>query len=322
MRAVFNVIVKTFHQLLWAAVAVALFAGCRGVPTAGEKSARHDVAAVADGLHFNQTNSALPVLTQDSSISNFIEFALLNSPKVAAAFYDWSGSVENITVARSLPDPKLTFQAYIQDTLTSLMPGLMQDLPGPGKLTAAARVAEAESRAKYVAFESAVLQTAFDVKSGSYNLQSLDEQLRVHHQMHALLFQLATLARSENEVGKGTLLDVYRAEMELDQHHTDIANLADSRGPLLAQFKAALGLTPTQPEPPVPTKLETTPLDLNEGNLLATAFARNPRLKAMEADVHLAEASVAQAAKQKCLIFPPACRRKFMNLRFTGRRRA
>ena len=33
--------------------------------------------------------------------------------------------------------------------------------------------------------------------------------------------------------------------------------------------------------------------------LLATAFARNPRLKAMEADVRLAEANITLAAKSK-----------------------
>jgi outer membrane protein TolC len=40
--------------------------------------------------------------------------------------------------------------------------------------------------------------------------------------------------------------------------------------------------------------------------LLDIAFARNPRLKAMEAEVRLAEASIALARKPKCPIFPPA----------------
>jgi outer membrane protein TolC len=160
-------------------------------------------------------------------------------------------------------------------------------------------VAAAGSQGKYFAFESAVLQTAFDVKSAYYNLYFLDEQLRLHHQTHALLAQLATLSRSQNEVGKGALRDVYRAEIERDQHQTDIANMEDSRGPLLAQFKAALGLTRDQPDPPVPATLESTPLDLNADDLLATAFARNPRLKEMEADVRVAEAAIAQARKSK-----------------------
>lgn len=279
------------------AAGIFVLTGCQGIPTSGEKSARRDLGAVAGKYRPDSQPPKLPELTPDSDLSNYLAFALLNSPTIAATFYDWSASVENITVARSLPDPKLTFQAYIQDSLTSLMPGLIQDLPGPGKLKTAARVATAASQVKYFAFESAVLQTAFDVKSSCYNLYFLDEQLRVHHQTHALLAQLAALARSQNEVGKGTLPDVYRAEIERDQHLTDIANMEDSRGLLLAQFKAALGLTRDQPDPPVPAKFEGTPLDVNADDLLATAFTRNPRLKELEADVQMAEAAVAQARK-------------------------
>ena len=91
---------------------------------------------------------------------------MFNHPEVAANYYDWSASVERITVERSLPDPKLTFEAYIGGAVTSLMPGLMADLPGPGKLSARARVATAESEAKYFTFEASVLQTAFEVKKG------------------------------------------------------------------------------------------------------------------------------------------------------------
>jgi outer membrane protein TolC len=49
----------------------------------------------------------------------------------------------------------------------------------------------------------------------------------------------------------------------------------------------------------MPACFESTPLDLNGDELLDTAFARNPRLKAMEAEVRLAEASIALARKSK-----------------------
>ena len=276
---------------------ILLVAGCRGVPTAGEKSARHDLASVTDKFHPNQGKPALPLLTPDTGMSNFLVYALLNSPNVQAAYEDWVSSVERITVERSLPDPKLTFQAYIVESLTSLMPGLMQELPGPGKLRVAANVATAESRAKYFAFESAVLQTTFDVKSAYYNLYFLDERIRINRRTLALLGDLETAARAQNEVGKGTLQDVYRAQIERDQLATAITNLEDSRRPLTAQFKAALGLTRDQPDPPLPVKFESTPLELDADDVLASAFARNPQLKEAEAEVRLAEASIAQARK-------------------------
>jgi len=289
---------KKFVALL-AAVAVFLLAGCRGVPVAGEKQARQDIGTVASQYRPADQRPALPELTPDSSLSNYLEFALLNSPGVAAAYYDWSASIENITVARSLPDPKLTFQAYIQNVLTSLMPGLTEDLPGPGKLQAAGRVAAAQSQARYFDFETAVLQTAFDVKSAYYNLNSLEERLDINRETLPLLRELEKASRAQNQVGKGTLQDVYRAQIDEDQLTTDIANLEDSRRLLLTQFKAALGLTRDQADPSAPIKFDAPALEVRADDLLATAFARNPRLKEAEAEVRMAQESIAQARKTR-----------------------
>jgi outer membrane protein TolC len=277
----------------------ALLAGCRGVPATGEKQARRDFNVVASQYRPANQRPALPQLTPNCSLSNYLVFALLNSPNVEAAYYDWSASVENITVARSLPDPKLTFQAYIQDVLTSVMPGLMQDFPGPGKLNVAGRVATAQSQAKYFDFESAVLQSAFEVKSAYYNLHFLDERIRISRETLALLAELEKTARAQNQVGKATLQDVYRAQMEEDQLTSAIANLEDSREPLRARFKAALGLTHNQTDPPIPTNCYATTLVLNAHDLLVTALARNPQIKALEADERMAEESIAQARKSK-----------------------
>jgi len=78
----------------------------------------------------------LPKLTSESRLNDFVLFAMLNRPAVAAAYYDWTASVQRITVERSLPDPRLTFQSDISNMVMSLMPGLMMDFPGPGKLKA------------------------------------------------------------------------------------------------------------------------------------------------------------------------------------------
>jgi outer membrane protein, heavy metal efflux system len=69
--------------------------------------------------------------------------------------------------------------------------------------------------------------------------------------------------------------------------------------PLLAQFKAALGLNAEDAAPPVPQKFESTPLDLTSDRLFAAALVRNPRLKAMEADVRRADASIRLAYKAR-----------------------
>lgn len=271
-----------------------IVSGCRGLQTTGEKSARQDLASIHALL---QTN--LPVLTTNASLQNVVTFALYNQPLVRAAYADWAASVENITVSRSLPDPKLMFELYFADAVQSIMPGLSADFPGPGKLAARAEVASAESRARYFQFESAALQTAFAVQKSYYPLHFLDEKLRVNRQSLALLASLEILARAQNEVGRATLQDVLRAQIEQEKLKTETEDLEDSRHVLTAQFKAALGLHAEQPDPPVPTDAEFTETKQNDEDLFAAALKRNPRLKAMAAEIKIAEASIRVARKEK-----------------------
>lgn len=278
---------------------VALFAlaGCKGVPTKAEKEARRQIQEAGAHYRPNDHKPALPVLTTNSTLGDYLTFALLNQPGVEAAYYDWEASVERITTARSLPDPQLTFQMDIQNVVTSIMPGLMASFPWLGKLRAGAGVASAESQARYFAFQSAVLKSAFDVKKAYYQLYFLEEKIRVNRENLNLLAGLEKLARSQNEVGKVTLQDVLRAQIEQARLNTGIANLEDSRNSFLAQFKAALGLKAGEQNPPVPVHFESTPLDLTSDKLFETALVQNTRLKALEAEVRAAEVSIQLARK-------------------------
>src|SRR5208282_1437553 len=165
----------------------------------------------------------------ESGLSNYLSYALLNQPRVEAAYYDWLASIERITVERSLPDPQLTFQMDIQTVVTSLMPGLMMSFPGAGKLRTAAALAAAESQAKYFAFASASLESAYNLKRALWQLYFLDEKLRVNCETLRLLADLVQLALALNEVGKVTLQDVLRAQIEQDRLRATLANHEDSR---------------------------------------------------------------------------------------------
>ncbi len=275
-------------------------AACSGIPTRSERAARDDLHAVGQVFRPSNARPALPELTESSSLGDYLRFAMLNQPEVEAAYYEWAAAVEHITQERSLSDPQFTFESDIIDQVVmTVMPGLMQEFPGPGKLRLRADVASSESRAKYFAFESSVLQTALAVKRAYYQLYFLEEMIRVNRGILLLLDELERIARAQNEVAKVTLQDVLRAQIEQDRVITEIANLEDSRNPLVAQFKAALGLTVEQSDPPLPARFETTPLDVTSDQLLFTAFARNPVLKMMEADVGRATAALELAYRAR-----------------------
>lgn len=280
-----------------AAAALALLAGCRGTPIASEREARASLADVTSRYRPGGSRPPLPPLSPESPLSAYLTYALLNNPEVEAAYFEWAAGVERITTARSLPDPALTFEADIGDTVTALLPGLMLELPGPGKLRAAGDVAAAESTGLYFRFEQEVLRTADRLKAAYYRLHFLEENVRVQKDVFELLETIEELARHQNAAGKVTLQDVLRAQIERDQLATQIANLEDSRQPLLAEFKAALGLERHDPDPPAPSSFEPSPGDPDSEALWASAVRRNPALRAMEAAVRRAEAALDLARK-------------------------
>jgi len=282
---------RTARVLVLALLAIVTFlAGCAGVPTPIEKASREDLAKVAAHYRPGDAKPELPVLTEESKIGDYLRFAMLNNPRIEAAYYDWFSSVESITIARSLPDPRLTFSADISDMVESVMAGLMVDLPGPGKLRAAGNVAAADSQGRYFAFEAEVLRASFAVKSVYYRLQFLEDNIRIQRDTLKLLGDLEQLARQQNAAGRATLQDALRAQIEQEQLKTQIDNLEESRGTLLAEFKAALGLGVSDADPPLPAQFVSSGEAPDRDKILETALQRNPAIQQMGADVRRAQA--------------------------------
>lgn len=273
--------------------------GCVGRPVAVEKTARRQIAEVASQLGAQPGEIKLAPLTAESSHADALRHAVLKHPRVWAAYHEWARTVERITVERSLPDPVFVFEADVSDMISTLMPGLMLELPGSRKRALAAQAASAESEVKYHELEAQVQQVAFGFKKAYYQLHYLDAKLRVNAESLELLKDLEAIARRQNEVGKATLQDVLRAQIEQDQMAAEIANLGDARQSLLAQYKAALGLQRGDPEPAIPSRFETTSLEVDPDQLWQMALTRNPALRTMAAEVRAAEASLAMATRSR-----------------------
>lgn len=287
------------HCLGVPTLAAVLLSGCTGFSTSSERQSRASLKALTGKYRPGDSKAALPALVRNSSLQAFLKYAMLNQPRVEAAYYDYAAAVEGITMEHSLPDPRLTFELDIQSVLTTLMPGIMTDVPWQGKLRIRADKASAESEAKFFAFAAAVLQTAYEVKRPYYQLHFLDERIRINRETLALMGELEQIARAQTESGKVTLQDVLRTQIEQERLRVEITNLEDSRNPLLAKFKAALGLHAGQPNPPFPLRFESTPLDLTSERLFAKALAVNPRLKQMEAEIRMAENDIRLAHQSK-----------------------
>ena len=286
---------KCCSKLLLSLALVLLIVGCSGLSTTEEVAARKQLANVTAAYRIVEDS---PLVTPDTSLQELMTRAVRKSPQVQAAYFDWVQAVERITVERSLPDPKITFEADIQDMVMAVMPGLMLDLPGPGKLRAQAAVAAAEAQMKYAEFRKAVLVSAANLKKAYFELQALEDTIAVNKRNLKLVHELRDITQAQHSAGRTTLQDVLRADIESDELTVRIENLEDSRTVATTRYTTALGYSPNSPvKVPLPKRFENSvdspPLD----EIYKTALTRNPTLVLMEAEIRKAEAAVTLARR-------------------------
>jgi outer membrane protein TolC len=285
------------HAVL-ASVLVAL-AGCIA-PATAERAARSELARAEHDYRPGDQRAALPVLTAESPLADFVRYAVLRHPQVEAAYADWRASVAAIAPTRALPDPQLTFEADIADTLMTFMPGLMFDVMTPGKRRAMANEMTATSNVARRALIATVLRTAADVRKAWIELAYATETGRLYGATIETADRAVELANIDYETGRGGMSS-FEKQIRLQniaaQHHAHHAAVSERVIAARAGFKAALGLAPGEADPPWPTApLALTPLPPAD-ELWQRASASNAELGQMRAMVDMAVASVDVARK-------------------------
>lgn len=282
-----------------AIVGAALSSGCASLPPSAERSARADLQATGAALLAREGRPALPVLRADSPPEEFVRYAVLNHPAVAAAYYDWRAGVEDIAPARSLPEPSLTFEADITDTLMSFMPGLMFDIMGAGKRAAMGREATAVAGVARRTYLAVLLNTAAAARKAWIELAFIEEAIRLRELSAGTLGRSRDIANADYTTGRGmgSLTDQVRFTNEIAKVHSDLATLADRRTAVRARFKSALGLAPADPDPSWPRPVLMPTALPGEDELWRRASAANAELGRMRAMVEMAVAGVEVARK-------------------------
>lgn len=285
------------RSILISLLVTGLLAGCATRPIREEREARGQVSELAR----LRAELPMPILQAHSTQKDYLRFALLKHPRIAAAHADWRAAVEEITPARSLPDPKLTFEADIADMVMTLMPGLMFDIMGPGKRAAMGREAAAGADVAYQDYRAVVLQVAAELKKTLADLAYIDAALGLRAESLAALDQSSAFAEADYSTGRGmgTLEDQVNARTETERIRIEVANLTDQRDATRARLKAALGLRRDEASPAWPTRFAPSPAPADEDTLWSQVLLANPQLGSMRAMVQMAVSQVAVARKTR-----------------------
>lgn len=277
------------------------FPGCVGTRIAAEKSARDRVAQVGDELRPAHAKPALPALPAESPLETYVRYAVLNHPAVEAAYYDWRAAVEDITPARSLPDPQFTFEADISDMLMTFMPGLMVDYMTAGKRAAMGREVAAGSEVVYRNYVTTLLRTAAAARKAWIELAFIDEAVHLRENSMRAIEQSLALSGADYSTGFGmtTLENQVRSLNSAAQVRAELATLQDRRTAARTRFKSALGLVRTEADPPWPAANLTASELASEEELWELIRATNPEIATMQAMVEMAIAGVEVAQKTR-----------------------
>lgn len=241
-----------------------------------------------------QKTLALPELIQE---------ALARNPEIQAARKQWEASASRIAQARSLDDPTLQVQwwnapqTFNFGQAENTIIGLSQKFPFPGKLALKEQVASRSAEMTEQALRAKERDLIARVKQAYYDLFFAHKAIQIHHEQIDLLKEFFEIANAKFRVGKGSQVDVLKAQVELSTLYQRLPVLEQQRDTAQAKLNTLLDRDPRflleVPQGPRDGRFDK---DLEELYLVATSA--RPELKANELAIQRNERSRALALSE------------------------
>ncbi len=245
-----------------------------------------------------KTSAPLP---DNAGEKEFLAAAALDNPGLKAAFHHWRAALERVPQVKALPDPQITFAAFVRQIETRVGPqnmkiGLMQKFPWFGKLklkgSAAARAAEA-ARQQYEALKD---QLFFRVKNAYVDLYWTYRKIDILEENQQLLTLLEEVLRTKYRTGAASYANLLKIQVERDRLKDRLRSTRQYLDPARAALNTAMNRPPRSPLP-IPRTLPERALDLSYQQLTKQLETANPNLGALRAAAAGAESGVRLAKK-------------------------
>jgi len=258
-------------------------------------------AQLAQSIENDFNNGKQIVLDTNSTLDDYLAYAALNNPGLKSAFYNWQASLENITQAKSLPDPVFTYGQSIGGTGTLANPqerrfSLMQTLPWPGTLAGRKNMAYQEANAAYKQFESTRLKLFYDVKSVYYDLYLLGREIQLTNDHLDILARWEAVALTNYKNSLGQYPDLIKIQLEQAKLDNMLTTLKEMGNPLTARFKAILNMS-TPEDLSFPKSLPEHSLGMSHDSLATLLVENNTELRTMDYLIAREKESIGLAKK-------------------------
>jgi len=184
----------------------------------------------------------LPPFDETSTLDDYLQHAFAQSPQMRAAFERWKAALARIQQARSLDDPSLSFEYFLEQMDTRYQMSLTQIFPAFGKLALREGQAAAEAEAAMHALEAERLVLYDQVVNAFYEYDYLRRVITVTDENSRLLDDLEAVVMSRYKAGLAPFSDLIKTQVEKDRMANDLASLRDARGAQSAELAAILNL--------------------------------------------------------------------------------
>jgi len=236
---------------------------------------------------------------QAQSLDDYLKEAAENNQGLKATFIEFETAMQRIQQVKALPDPTLSFGYFISPIETRVGPqkakiSLSQMFPWFGTLAAREDVATHSAEARYHEFLDVKNKLYFDVKAAYYPLYEVHELIRWQQRNLDILNTYKILLTTAFSNGRGTMVDIIRVDITIENTKTDIQLLKDQIKPLEVVFHKLLNRTDSS-HVVITDSLVTISIDSDYRK--DSLLAHNPKLRAIDMEIQAAVAREEVAKK-------------------------
>ena len=234
------------------------------------------------------------------TLDDYLKEAAENNPGLKAKYAEFEAAMQRVAQVNALPDPTLSFGYFISPVETRVGPqrakfGLSQMFPWFGTLAAKGEMATLMAEAKYQEFLNAKNELYYKVKAAWYPLYEVNNILLLQKENREILSTYKQLSTTSFKNGKGSMVDVIRVDIMLENTDTEIKLLEDKKKPLLTRFNNLLNRSDSLPV----TMVDSLPvLEVAEHYRKDSLLTANPMLAAFDLKLKSAQAQEEVARKQ------------------------
>ncbi|NOG53142.1 MAG: TolC family protein [Planctomycetes bacterium] len=222
-------------------------------------------------------------LTADMAAEDYVVLALQRSPAIRASRHAVERLRSRLPQVTALDDPMFQMAPFGEMAQTAsgevtVMTGVSQRLPYPGKLATRGRIAEQDVAMALADLRQTELQVAADTRQAYWSYYFAIRAIETTGESRSLLVQFKEIAEAQYRAGTRTQSDVLRASVELSNLDQELIVLAQRHATARSMLNQLLD-RPTNAAIPEPAPIALRDIIGDLDDFLAGAARDNPAVR-------------------------------------------